>query len=76
MIDRLKTIAKQKVAEGQAKIQKEKEYQRFKHPTIGYLKTGKTTTNYSQSKEFGERLAKEQATAAQKKLSEQNEKPG
>ena len=36
MFERIKTVAKQKAADTKAGIEKEKEYQRFKHPTIGY----------------------------------------
>lgn len=64
LIGRIKTVAEQKVGEAKARVEKEKEYQRYKHPDIGYLRTGKTTTDYKQSAEFAERLEKEKKKKA------------
>lgn len=68
IIKRLKTVAKQKAEETKKGIEKEKSYQRYKHPTLSYIQTGETTTDYKHSKEFGERLEKERENTAKKKV--------
>ena len=68
IIDRAKTVAKEKKEEIAAGIEEEKEYQRFKHPTVGYLKTGKRTTNYDQSEKFAKRFDAEKVKAKEKAM--------
>jgi len=66
IFERIKTVAKEKAAEAGERISKEKQYQAYKHPTLSYLKSGQSTTDYRHAEEFGERQKAEKAKAAVK----------
>jgi len=60
---RIADVISQKKEEVISNIKKEEEYNRYKHPDIGYVVSGKRTTDSRRAKEFAERRKKERKQA-------------